>query len=191
MYSQYLKSISSNPINIRLYAEIFHGMNLTFKRPNNDTSQKCDKLNLIKNSTNDEERNKNREELKEHHDEADFACSAKSCDKEYLQDSSCQIVTFDMQQSSLAFYKRHLTVHDCDNNQGYCYVCHETLANREANDIASCLFKYLTKGIHDNFKHVIMYSDRCVGQNKNSHVTVMCMIAVKHSETLNKIDHTF
>nr|CAH7723750.1 unnamed protein product [Callosobruchus chinensis] len=132
-----------------------------------------------------------------------FVC--KNADKEFSRnDPSKKTITFDLQQclpipdvhNSIAFYKRQLwtfdlTVHDCVTGQAYAYIWHEALAKRGGNEIGSCLYQFLTNDLDKNVKHVVMYSDCCGGQNKNSHIAVMCMVALQDSSHLEVIDHKF
>lgn len=66
----------------------------------------------------------------------------------------------------------------------------ETVGNRGANDVESCVYKYLLN-LPSNIQHVTMYSDTCGGQNKNSHVAVMCLVALQNNKNLQTIDHKF
>ena len=82
-----------------------------------------------------------------------------------------------------------MTVHDCTTSTPYCFMWHEALSARGGNQIASCLFKHISA--LKQIKHTIFYSDSCVGQNKNSFVCTMLMLAVQTNEDLETIDHKF
>lgn len=66
----------------------------------------------------------------------------------------------------------------------------ETTAARGANEIASCMYKYLMD-LPPNVAHFTMYSNTCGGQNSNSHFAAMCISVLQHSVTLQQIDHKF
>lgn len=201
LFEDYKSKYSEYPTNRKMYESIFYELNLCFKKPNKDTCMTCDKLSML-NKSNPSENTTN--ELSIHHKQAELAYTMKHEDKILsLNDTKMQTFTFDMQQclptpvltSSLAFYKRqlwtyNLTIHDCDKGQAYCYIWNETIANRGANDVASCLYKYLMN-LNPSIEHVIMYSDTCGGQNKNSHVAAMCLVALQNSTSLKMIDHKF
>lgn len=57
-------------------------------------------------------------------------------------------------------------------------------------DVGSCVYKYLLN-LSSNIQHVTMYSDTCGGQNKNSYVAVMCLVALQNNKNLRTIDHKF
>lgn len=110
----------------------------------------CDRLTMA-NKVNFQENISN--ELKKHQNQADLAYAMKSKDKELSKnDEKLHTITFDMQQclpapvisSSLTLNKRqlwtyNLTIHDCDNGQGHCFLWNETVGNRGANNVGSCL----------------------------------------------------
>lgn len=145
-----------------------------------------------------------RVQQKQHHDAADQAYSEKKSDKENSKNSIIhKMYTFDLQQclptpylrNGDFFYKRSLwtfnfTIHDCDSNNPYCYMWHEGLAGRGGNEIASCIFDFLSK-VPSEVKHVTFYSDCCPGQNRNSYLSAMFKLFLQSSTNIDTIDHKF
>ncbi|XP_039954189.1 uncharacterized protein LOC120770666 [Bactrocera tryoni] len=143
-------------------------------------------------------------QLKNHHDAADFAYDCKKRDKELSrQDKSVKMFSFDLQQclptpylkASMFFYKRplwtfNLTIHDGATNKANCYIWHEAIAKRGANDIGSCIYKCLAS-LSNDVKHVILYSDSCTGQNRNSYICAMFAKVLEDHPTIETIDHKF
>ena len=148
-------------VSISKYSQIFNTFNLKFKAPKLDTCHKCDTLNAklkhMEKTTN--EYSSLIDEQTRHHDEAALAYESKKNDK-LLAKSNDNISTlaFDLQQclptpylnTSVCFYKRqlytyNLTVHDCANNSSHCFMWHEAISKRGANQIASFLLKYIKK----------------------------------------------
>lgn len=83
----------------------------------------------------------------------------------------------------------NLTVPECDDGQSFDFLWHEGITGRRANEVGFCLYSYLLKDVNPKIKNIIMYSDTCGSQNRNSHIAAMCIVALKHSETLQVIDH--
>lgn len=205
LYVEYSRTCAPacTPVSRRLFETLFHEMNLAIKKPKIDTCATCDRL-VLQIKTGNETANLQKQ-LDEHHKLAEIAYDAKKTDKLLSQsDKARKTITFDMQQclptpfvqSSVAFYKRqlwtyNLTVHDCDTGQAYCYLWHEGIAGRGANEVGSCVYRCLITDINPEIKNITMYSDTCGGQNKNSHVAVMCMVALQQSPYLQTIDHKF
>lgn len=76
----------------------------------------------------------------------------------------------------------------------HCYFWTESDAKRGANEIGSCIWKYL-KALSDEVEgeeevEVIFYSDNCCGQNKNKYITTLYMFAV-HTLNIKSITHNF
>ncbi|KAF2881589.1 hypothetical protein ILUMI_24581 [Ignelater luminosus] len=67
---------------------------------------------------------------------------------------------------------------------------HESLAMREANEIASSLFKELMN-LPPNVKKVVLYSDTCDDQNTNVYVATMFLAFMQTKHFLEEIHHTF
>lgn len=158
----------------------------------------------MKISANAENIDKLTRQLANHQAEAHYAYKSKSNDKEtYKNDAFTKVYTFDMQQclptpdlfTSVAFYKRqlwtfNLTVHDCITKQSFNYMWHEAVGGRGANQVASCLYKHLFDLPMDVI-HVILYSDTCGGQDKNTHVVAMLFTLLQNNQHLETIDHKF
>lgn len=204
-YEEYKKTCSNvDAVSEKIYRQLFHDMKLSIKTPNKDTCQTCDRLNMeINMSKTQDNRLKIQQQLTVHQTLADKAYDAKAKDRSASKnDPSKKTITFDLQclptphlQSSLCFYKRqlwvfNLTVHDCDDGQGYFFMWNENVAARGGNEIASCLYKYLLS-LPPTVTDVTMYSDTCGGQNKNSHFATMCMVSLQDSPTLKSINHKF
>lgn len=204
MYSLYCEG-NSKPVSRKIYSREFHKLNLSFKVPQVDTCHKCDTLNMkIKSETVVEQKEIYEKELKEHHNLADAAYNTKKDDKNRAKEhSALRAFAFDLQQclptpylnTSVAFYKRqlwtyNLTMHDLGNGDVKCYMWHEAEGGRGANQIATALYEELMN-LPDEVKHVILYSDTCGGQNKNSHVSVMFLAVMQRKATLQVIDHKF
>ena len=64
------------------------------------------------------------------------------------------------------------------------YIWSENVAERGAQEIASCLKIYLKNHITKVTKHIILYSDSCVGQNRYIQVTLL----LKHFLASSSID---
>lgn len=100
-----------------------------------------------------------------------------------LKDESSAIICFDLQNviscpranTSNLLYKRKLnvfniTAHSSLSPHAYCCIWHEGIAGRGGNEIASCLIAMLERFVenHPNVKHLVLWSDSCVPQDRNS-----------------------
>lgn len=141
---------------------------------------------------------------KKHHDDADFSYECKKKDKELaINSENIKMFTFDLQQclptpylrAALFFYKRplwtfNLTVHDGATKKALCYIWNETIAKRGANDIGSCIFKCLLD-LPNSVRHIVLYSDSCPGQNRNSYLCAMFEKVLEDHASIQLIDHKF
>ena len=84
----------------------------------------------------------------------------------------------------------NLTVYDCDDGQSYNFLWHEAMAGRGTNEVGSCFYQYIRQ-LDPEVKSLTMYFDSCQGQSKNTHIAVMCMVALQESPSLELIDHKF
>lgn len=204
MYDLYCEGRETK-VSRKLYEKEFHKLNLAFKKPKVDTCHKCDVIQMkLAVCENEEERKEIEKEKNTHHLDADKAYKQKDSDKELAKaDPTTKVFTFDLQQclptpfvnSSVSFYKRqlwtyNLTIHDLGTGEVTCYMWHEAEGGRGANQIATCLFLQLIE-LTPNIQNVVLYSDTCGGQNRNSHVAAMFFYALQQNTNLKLIDHKF
>ncbi|KAJ8893212.1 hypothetical protein PR048_005798 [Dryococelus australis] len=181
LYEEYSRARAPEctPVSRRLFETLFHEMNLAIKKPKVDTCATCDKL-ALKIKTGDETTNLQKQ-LAELDKLAEIAYDAK---KKYKllskSDKAKKTITFDMQQCLPTPY---VQIHDCDDGQAYCYLWHKEWLEEELT--------FLTNDINPEINHLTTYSDTCGGQNKNSYIAVMCMVALQQSPYLRTIDNTF
>lgn len=204
MYELYRESMSSKPVSLTIYSKCFHDLNLSFKKPKVDTCHKCDTLKKAIEVAKDDDKQTLIKEQEIHHAAAEAAYQSKSADKEKAkQDKTKRAFAFDLQQclptpyltTSVSFYKRqlwtfNLTIHDLATNQAACYLWNESISGRGGNEIASCLYKHICS-LPTSVEEITYYSDTCGGQNKNSHVAAMFLVAMKECPNISYVNHKF
>lgn len=169
-----------------LYRNIFNSdFNLRFGAPRSDTCARCDKLytQLVCAQSNDEIRN-TEIESQLHHAKAEKAYSTLNKDIDSAKnDSNIIVLATDLQQvlfcptlkHSNVFYQRQYScynqaIHNMGTNEGFMCLWHETVAKRGSAETTSCLLKYIItnfKPMEKMERKLIVWSDRCVGQNNN------------------------
>jgi hypothetical protein len=138
--------------------------------------------------------------------EKNFAREEKRNDCERMkEDKTLSMLCFDLQsvipcpQSSISvfYYKKklaiyNLTVCEVKDMEGHCLLWHEGIAGRTGNVIASALVTALEKIAQDrpNVKH-ILWSDSCVAQNKNSHMSSALLNFLKENLQVTTIKQKF
>lgn len=124
MYKLYVE-LTTKPVSLSKYSQIFRTVGLKFKKPQLDTCTKCDIFILkIKAAQGNELANLLKQQ-KDHHETAERTYASKKNDIAAISPTS-KVYTFDLQQclptpylrSSVCYYKRqlytfNLTVHDC------------------------------------------------------------------------------
>lgn len=86
-----------------------------------------------------------------------------------------------------------MTAHLSTTKKVYCALWPETLSGRAGIDIASAVYKILEKVIQDNpsMGSLILWSDSCVPQNRNSIISFAMADFIKHHANLKKITMKF
>lgn len=204
MYKLYSEE-HANYVSITKYSEIFKSLNLKFKKSKLGFCNKCELMRMqIKSAENEEKKLKLLSEKNAHLMDADSAYECKRVDQLHAKENpTVKTYTFDLEQclptpyfrTSLSFYKRqlwtfNLTIHDAQLNRAHNMMWHEAEGNRGGNEIASCLFQHLLT-VPTEITHIILYSDCCAGQNKNSFITAMFQTLIQHLPHLEVIDHKF
>lgn len=104
----------------------------------------------------------------------------------HLPTESIEIFTFEMQKSielpcidilhsftKRQFWFHWLCVHDEVRNNTYYYVWNESIAGREAEETASCLYKHFLKHVSKTIKKIHLFSDPYSEDTRNMKMTLM------------------
>ncbi|CAG7824789.1 unnamed protein product [Allacma fusca] len=97
-------------------------------------------------------------------------------------DSNFIVLSVDMQQTfftpkltnASSFYLRkfctyNLGIHDENQNRGHMFIWNETDAKKGADEVASCLYRFVLTRFEPTCaeRTLVVWTDRCVGQNNN------------------------
>ena len=179
---EFAKGKNTNPtIKYDFYRNYFNThFNLSFGMPKTDTCSKCDQLNVAISGSDGVEKQKLQDEKQAHLQLAqEFYAMLRTCSEMAQQNENIVCLSIDFEQNlplphiptNEIFYLRQLwvyvfCVHDSADNNASMYVWPESIAQRGANEVVSCLHHYLSSltGVDTLF----LFSDSCPGQNKNS-----------------------
>lgn len=190
------------PVKESFYRNIFNTQfNLSFKRPNTDTCDKCDQFKIKIDHGEGEEKALAQREKELHLRKAEAVKTAKD-ECHDLNDESQAAIVFDLQKTmptpnvstSKAYYLRQLWtynfgVHNLQTGTAHCFMWHEGQASRGCQEISSCLLKYI-RSLPPSVKHLTAFSDNCGGQNK-SHYTVKFWLYIVRNTNIETVDHRF
>jgi hypothetical protein len=186
MYRLYLESefvIDGKPVKSSKYREVFNTeFNLGFYKPKKDRCDHCEEFKNLRQPTESQqseyEAHVNRKVLGKLERDKDRTAYNKSS-----EDREVAVLCFDMEKVtslpradiSCFYYLRklncyNLTAHCSLDNTTYCALWHEAISGRAGNHIASSMVKilYAVQKDHPQLKKIIMWSDSCVPQNRNS-----------------------
>lgn len=185
-------------VSFATYKKIFYeNFNLRRKRPSKDTCNVCDRFAAqIKMEQAEELKGKLRDDQEKHLELAEMARSYLKQDMQRARDETLvETITYDMQKTlplpniptNLVFYKRQLWVynegiHSGTSDKGYCFLWKEGDAGRGAQEVGSCIKKYLEAYAPKDIEELILWSDSCGGQNRNIKIVLMLKsILAQHS----------
>lgn len=192
MYNLYQEKCSTEglvPVAYNTYRIIFKPMNMSFRKPKQDTCDVCDRLRVeIKIQIDDVEKQSLEQQQTDHQKAAQRVYEEKRNDiKRSKSDFSVRVSSFDLQKQlptpyltcGKTFYSRQLYTLNLSmfsscmgENSAVCYIWDETKARRGSQEIGSCIMKDLLS-IPFGVTEVIYYSDRCGGQNLNKNIVFM------------------
>lgn len=98
--------------------------------------------------------------------------------------------------TGIVYYKRqlwtyNLGVHDCRRDKGCMHMWNESVASRGSYEVGSCIISHI-KEMETDATRLILYSDACVGQNRNIFLVCLWMHIVASDEySFTEIDHKF
>ncbi|CAH1992646.1 unnamed protein product [Acanthoscelides obtectus] len=202
LYQEYCEENDMSPVSRFVYQSILHEHDppLSFYKPKKD---QCTVCNVFKASQNKEPSRVNFENHKRREKES---LEMKENDKKRAVENKgreFRAISFDLQAilpipfagDSQVYYKSHLnvynlTIYDCSNKDGICYVWDETHGSKGSSEIGTCLYKYL-QSLPQTVEHVATFSDTCGGQNRNKFVSAAMLYSVNKLTNLKTIDLKF
>ncbi|GFN76111.1 DNA repair protein rhp54 [Plakobranchus ocellatus] len=179
LYLDYCKEISTEPVKKHMYSAIFKELNISFQKPKKDRCDKCELIATKKKESRDSISEEQQQDFEKHLRAKEESRAERNSDRE----SKKCVLSFDMQnvtplpkaEISNFFYKRklscyNLTGHCSIDKKGYSMVWNEGMSGRSGSDIASALYTMLglVASDHPDITDIIMWSDSCVPQNRNS-----------------------
>lgn len=179
MYNLYRVS-SNQPVKLYRYKQIFNSeFNISFFKPKKDLCDKCQEFKVSKEKSEEKVQS-----YEEHIKRKKLGDNERNIDRtRYENDKTVGVVTFDLQNTfslpkaniSNFYYKKklacyNLTAHLNTTKAVYNAVWSEFICGRSAVHIANALIRILKRIMMDNpgLKRLILWSDSCVPQNKNS-----------------------
>ena len=213
MYVEYMQKENTDVdiVSFNYYSNVFRlEFNIGFAPPKVDTCSTCDAFeaslrNLQQQGAGSEEANNSMQRLQEDLDRhRDLARIGRQLlDSFSVEGDDVMALCFDLQQTlptpklstNVAYYKRklwtyNLCIHNLISKKSTMYLWDEVTAKRGSCEIMSCLQHYVDYNHHENQTKLLLYSDNCAGQNKNTNVILGCL-RLLHSKKFFRIEHRF
>lgn len=202
MYELYCKE--DRPfVSFAVYKKILYkNFNLRRKRPSKDTCNICDRFAAkIKMEQSVEHLRQLKDDHEKHLKLAETARYHLKQDMQRAKDDKLtEAITYDMEETlplpniptNLVFYKRQLWVynkgiHSRTDKKGYCFLWKEGYAGRGAQEVGSCIKKYIEVYAPKDIEKLILWSDSCGGQNQNIKIVLMLKSILVHHSSLKTI----
>lgn len=201
LYQDSCKEQGTTPAMESTYRKIFNReFNYYFFTPKKDQCDFCTQYRNTSSKSEDLER-----AYQVHCAEKEMARQCKENAKMRAK-SEPEIIAacFDLQQvlncphgeiSSFYYHRKlsvyNLTVYNMGNGFGSCYLWSEVIACRGANEVASCLFRFITEHASQGGKIFELFSDNCGGQNRNRFVATLYWFLVGSIDAIESVTHSF
>ncbi|KAG5876383.1 hypothetical protein JTB14_022653 [Gonioctena quinquepunctata] len=200
MYSLFLEEqnkVNGKKLSKTTYQNIFRSKNLSFHKPKKDQCSLC-----ITFKDGDDNTKLKLKDIYDKHNAGKIKVRElkNECKTRATIDKKIVCGSFDLQQGlhlpvsneSAIFYKRRLsnynsTYYDIVTKACKCFTWHEGISKRGSCEIATCIYRVLQSYDNNNVQFVSLYSDGCGGQNKNSIVAAMLLLAVVQSRNIESI----
>ena len=201
IYNDYVSNCKRDNVtscNFNYFYKIFTSdFNLSFFQPKKDQCETC----VAYENASETERENLKASYDQHLVEKELSRKEKEKDKQTLVDKAL-LAVYDLQavmplpkgECSAFYYSSKLnvvnfTITDLLKTNTECYVWDESNGHRGANELGSCVLKYIEKNI-GTYKDVTFYSDNCSGQQKNQFMLAAYIFALR-KYGLNSITHKF
>ncbi|XP_072383854.1 uncharacterized protein, partial [Diabrotica undecimpunctata] len=199
LYLDFAGECKKNPVSFAVYRKIFcNYFNIAFHKPRKDRCDTCEEIKLRKMEKREDEESQRR--YTDHLKEKEYMREEKQRDKE----SGIPLLCFDLENVLTCpkadiknfFYKSKLNVYNMTGHLSvgkYCAVWTEALHGRKGNDIASAVYKIVGKVLEDHpeFTKIILWSDSCVPQNRNSLMSYALSYLIQKHQNVQNISMKF
>lgn len=204
LYKDYKENCIQNKLPFvkeHTYRKIFNSdFNISFFIPKKDQCDQCTVYKLAEGARKAELE----EGYTKHIEEKEKSREEKLKDKQLVSDKFI-VACYDLQavmtvpngEASTFYYKSKInclnfTISELGRDHTECYFWDESEAQRGANEIGTCVLRFLQKksACSNSDMDVIFYSDNCCGQQKNQFIISMYIYAVT-SLKYNSITHKF
>lgn len=200
MYIEFCGKENITPVKKYLYENIFnYEFNIGFFSPKKDQCSTCEEYkNTITKTVELEEKFekhiKNKEDARNEIIKDTDTIKTNNNNGLYYYDLQAVLPTPSGEVSSF-YYKRRLatynfTIFESNSNEGHCFIWNESVGNRGAIEIGSCIIKFMEKFVTDERTMLTFYSDNCNGQNKNRYIYTVYMYIVMFLN-VSEITHKF
>lgn len=202
MYKSMCEEKNKAPVKLSMYRFVFNTeFNIEFQKPKKDRCDLCEE-NKMRKANNQGICSDFQEKYEKH------MASKLATKEERAKDRSGQdtVISIDLQNVialpraniSSFFYKRklnvyNLTAHCSKSKKGHCCIWSEATSGRAGNDLASATVEILEHVVKMNpdITKVILWSDSCVPQNRNSSMTLALLAFLSKHQKITSLEQKY